>query len=95
MKTVDISKATESLARYTRSIRRGPVVVTRKGRPVAALLPIENADAETTMLSTNPRFLALIERARVRHDKEGGQDLAQVRRRFGLRSPTRRVRRKP
>lgn len=86
MKTLDISKATESLARYTRSLRREPVVVTRKGKPVAALMPIDNADVEIATLSTNPRFLALIERARVRHEKEGGLDIKQVRERFGLQS---------
>lgn len=90
MKTLDISKATESLARYTRSLRHDPVVVTRKGKPVAALMPIDNADVETATLSTHPHFIALIERARVRHEKEGGLDIRQVRERFGLRSTPRR-----
>lgn len=93
MKTLDISKATESLARYTRSLRREPVVVTRKGKPVAALMPIDNADVEIATLSTNPRFLSLIERARVRHEKEGGLDIKQVRERFGLQSTPPRRRR--
>ena len=34
MRTVDISEATGSLSEYARDIRRGPVVVTRHGRPV-------------------------------------------------------------
>lgn len=85
MRTLDISQAKDSLARCTRSLRRGPVVVTRKGKPVAALMPIENADVETATLSTHPRFIELIERARVRQDREGGLGIEQVRQRFGLR----------
>jgi hypothetical protein len=35
-------------------------------------VPIANADVETVTLSTHPRFLALIERSRVRQNTEGG-----------------------
>ena len=44
MKVIDKQKATKTLADYTSEIQDGAVVVTDHGRPVAALVPIENAD---------------------------------------------------
>ena len=54
MKTLEIENATASLADYVRN--KEPVIVSRKGKPVAALVPIENADWETASLSTDPRL---------------------------------------
>jgi antitoxin (DNA-binding transcriptional repressor) of toxin-antitoxin stability system len=72
MKTIEISKAKGTLEEYAGTIGQGPVVVTKGGQPVAALVAIENADLETVSLSTNPEFIALIERSRSRHSEEGG-----------------------
>ena len=58
MKTLEMSKATAPLADYARDVDKEPVIVTEHGRPVAALMPIENADRETVSLSTNAQFLA-------------------------------------
>jgi prevent-host-death family protein len=84
MKTLDVAKATAPLAEYAREVRKQPVVVTRRGRPIAALMPIENADRETVTLSTSPQFLALIERSRRRHKAEGGISSEEMRRRLGV-----------
>lgn len=84
MKTLEITKATGSLAEYARGIDRGPVVVTEDGRPIAALVSIEDADWETIRLSTNPQFIALIQRSRARQKAEGGISSAEMRRRLGL-----------
>jgi len=54
------------------------------GKPVAAVVPIENADLETVTLSTHPQFLALIERSRSRQKAEGGISSAEMRRRLGV-----------
>ncbi len=94
MKTLEIGKATGSLAKYAKSVGKGPVIVTRGGRPLAALMPIENTDVETATLSTHPQFLALIERARVRHHKQGGVSSSDLRRRLGLKPAPSRRRRK-
>jgi antitoxin (DNA-binding transcriptional repressor) of toxin-antitoxin stability system len=82
MKLVDKSKATGTLAEYASKIKSGPVIVTQAGRPVAALVPIENADLETVSLSTNRRFLELIERSRARSRWEGTVSSAEMRQRF-------------
>lgn len=94
MKTVEIGKATGSLAQYAKSVRKGPVIVMRRGRPLAALMPMENTDVETATLSTHPQFLALIERARVRHHKQGGVSSRDLRRHLGLKAAPLRRRRK-
>ena len=64
MKVVESTDATDSLAEYASKIASGPVIVTSHGQPVAALVPIENADLETISLSTNRAFIDLIERSR-------------------------------
>lgn len=82
MRTLEIAEATGQLSEYVRDIGDGPLLVTVGGKPVAALVPIENADAETATLSTHPEFLALIERSRIRQKKEGGMSSAEMRRRL-------------
>jgi prevent-host-death family protein len=83
VKLVKIEEATRTLADYASEIDDGPVVVTDHGQPVAALVPIENADLETISLSTNRRFLDLIERSRSRVRDEGGVSSEGMRGRFG------------
>jgi prevent-host-death family protein len=82
MKVIDQSDATGTLAEYAANIASGPVIVTSQGRPVAALVSIENADMEELSLSTNPRFIELIERSRARKREEGGVSAEEMRRRF-------------
>ena len=82
MKTLEMVKATAPLAKYAQNVSEEPVIVTVDGRPVAALVPIENADLETATLSTHPQFLALIERSRARQKAEGGISSAEMRRRL-------------
>lgn len=84
MKTIDVRRATAPLADYVQKARKGPVILTIGGKPVAALVPIEGADLETVALGTNPDFLALIERSRARHRSEGGISPEEMRRRFGI-----------
>ena len=83
MKSVEMKQATATLADYAREVDKEPVIVTERGRPVAALMPIRNADRETVTLSTHPQFLALIERSRSRHETAGGISSAEMRRRLG------------
>ena len=64
-----------------------PVVVTDHGKPVMALIAIEDADLETVSLSTDPRFIALIERSRALYKPGTGVPLEEVRRKYGLPKP--------
>ncbi len=69
---------------YTRKLSKEPMIVTDKGKPIATLVKIENADDETVSLSNDPKFLAIIERSRVHHKKEGGISIKEMRKRLGL-----------
>ena len=82
MKLIEKADATRTLAEYATDIESGPVIVTDHGCPVAALVPIENADLETVTLSTNEQFLKLIERSRARVAQEGAISSGDMRRRF-------------
>jgi PHD/YefM family antitoxin component YafN of YafNO toxin-antitoxin module len=84
VKRVDVTDATKSLAYYVREADSSPLVVISDGRPVAALISLEDTDLETVALSTNPDFLALIQESRARHQEEGGLSSAEVRRRLGV-----------
>jgi len=76
---VDMTDATEPLATYVRKADGGPVVITDEGRPIAALVVLENADLETVALSTDPEFLDLIQNSRAHHAREGGLSSAEIR----------------
>lgn len=80
MKTVEVAKATLPLADYAKEAAKEPVIVTVKGKPVAVLVRISNADIETVSLSNNPKFLNLIERSRSRQKSEGGISTEEMRR---------------
>ena len=82
MKVIEKADATGSLADYAAHIDQGAIIVTNQGQPVAALVPIENADLETVALSTNRQFLELIERSRARVRTEGGISSEEMRRRL-------------
>lgn len=84
MKKLEITQATAPLAEYARDVSREPVIVTMGGKPIAALVPIENADWETVTLSIHPEFLALIERSRGHQNAHGGISSEEMRRRLGL-----------
>ena len=89
MRTLDLAKATAPLSQYARGVKKGPVILTTHGKPVAALILITNADLETAALSTDPKFVALIERSRARLKAEGSFSSNEIRRRLGLRPKSR------
>jgi len=84
VQALDITKATRPLADYASQAERGPIVVTTHGRPILAVVAIENADLETISLSTNPQFMALIQRSRARQEREGGISSDEMKHRFSL-----------
>ncbi len=85
MKKIELRKAPGSLAEYARQCQKTPILVVKKGKPVAAVVPIRNADVETTTLSTSRQFLSIIKRSRSRRKKEGSISSKEIRRRLGLR----------
>jgi len=84
MKTLELQQATAPLAEYARDAKKEPVILTVDGKPIAAVVSLENVDIETTTLSCNPKFISLIERSRTRYEKKGGKSSTEVRRKLDL-----------
>lgn len=81
MKTIDIGEAAGTLTEYLNQARTEPVVFTDRGTPTAVILTLTNTDLETVAMSTNPEFIALIERSRASANAEGGLSPAEMRQR--------------
>ena len=57
----------------------GAVIVLKRGKPFAAVVPIRNADEGTVALSTSQKFLRILDRSRVQVKKEGGISAKELR----------------
>ena len=86
MKIVEISDASATLAEYTSDLSEEPVIITSNGQPIAALVTLENVDLETISLSTNPKFIELIQRSRQNRRTQGGISSQEMRRRLGIKN---------
>jgi antitoxin (DNA-binding transcriptional repressor) of toxin-antitoxin stability system len=82
VKLLEKDQAVASLAEYIDELGRDTIVVTSEGKPVAVLAGVKNGDIESVSLSTNPKFMSIIERARRRYKDEGGTSSEDVRRMF-------------
>lgn len=80
MKIENIREVKTKFSQYVRDLpTKGSVVITKNGRPCAALVPItEDTDLEILALSQNKRFWKLIDRAIERGNKEGFTDLEDL-----------------
>jgi len=85
MKTVEMSEATGPLSEYAERAHQETLVVTEDGKPVAALVPIEEVDLESLSLGTNPDFLALIEHSRARCGPGAGISTDEMQERLAAR----------
>jgi len=92
MKTVEISEA--SLSEYE---RKETWLLTRRGKPVAAVVPIRpGVDAETFALSHSADFIEGLNRSWQSYQEKGGASLAEVEREFGIKpKAAHRLARKP
>ena len=86
MKAVEITEAT--LTEYGRRAREDTWVLTRRGKPVAAVVPISSGvDLESFGLSHNPQFIDVLNSSWASYLAEGGTSFEEMRRR---RAPARR-----
>jgi prevent-host-death family protein len=92
VKTVEMAKATAPLSEYARRARRNTVVVTRRGKPLAAVVPLDSDNWEDFVVSQDPGFIEIIRRSEARYRAEGGISLDEMRRKYGIK-PRRRPRR--
>ncbi len=85
MTRVEFKNASGRLSDYAEKARQDPVIIVKRGKPFAAVVPIRNADEETVALSTSRKFLRIIERSRTRLRKHGGISADELRGRLGIR----------
>lgn len=91
MKTVEMAEATASLSDYARKVRKETLIVMRRGKPVAALMPVDaRTDLENLVVTTHPTFRAIMERSEARYNSEGGLSTKQVRARLAAQRKARR-----
>jgi len=90
MRTVEISQAVDSLPEYGRRKGGETWVLMRRGRPVAAVVPIDDEDYFRMRLAIDPRFIEIIERSRASCKARGGISLAEARRKYGVPAKPRR-----
>lgn len=85
MRTIEIKKAGAPLAEYVTQLKDGALVVTRNGRPTAALVPLASDTVlESFGLSTNPEFIQMLEESRRQLKDKRSASLADVKKEFGL-----------
>jgi hypothetical protein len=83
MKTLELGKATAPLAQYVRGVKKEPMIVMARGKPIAALVYITGGDLESATLSTHPAFIAILRESMARLRTEGGISSEEMRRRLG------------
>lgn len=67
MRVASQSEVAADFAEYVKAARRGPVVVTSKGKPIAVLLGAENEeDLERLLMGHSPKLQSILESARKR-----------------------------
>jgi len=85
MRTLEITEA--SLAEYGRKDADETWVLTRRGKPVAAVVPIRRSlDFETLSLSHNPDFIDLVNRSWAGYNATGGSSVEDVKRKHGVKA---------
>ncbi len=92
MKKINLSSADRSLADYAADLRGEIVLLTKRNRAVAAIVPLKNVDRESLTLSHHPEFLELIARSRAEFAAGRKLSLAEMRRAvLPKRSPNKRM----
>jgi hypothetical protein len=93
MKVIPVEQTSLSLPEVAELAKAGPVILTRKGKPLAAIKDLSGSDWESVSLANHPRFLALIEESRQSYRVEGGIAIDDLRKELGLKAQPRRSKR--
>jgi hypothetical protein len=65
-------------------VKQGPVILTRNGLPMMTVKDVTGSDWEAVSLSSDPRFMSIIEESRRSYRETGGIGLEELRRELGL-----------
>jgi len=83
MKSIELSEVSALVPLVTPGSQE-PVILTRDGRTVAAIVPANEEDVESLLLSISPQFQAILERSQQRLESDGGVPSTDVRKKLGL-----------
>jgi prevent-host-death family protein len=73
MKIAPIAEIKAHLSAYLKESEKGPIVVTRNGKPVAVLLGVsDEEEIERLVLAYSPKFQAVLARGRQQIQMSGG-----------------------
>jgi PHD/YefM family antitoxin component YafN of YafNO toxin-antitoxin module len=78
MKTLELEKASKTLADYVVDLGSESLVITSTKKPVAILVSLEDMDRESLALSLSPEFGRIIRRARTEAKRGKVFSLKQV-----------------
>ena len=81
---MDIRDALAPLSEYAMRVTEEPLVLTKNGKPWAAIISLKKNDWETVSLSANPDCINLLQESRKSLREEGGISTAEMRKRLGL-----------
>ena len=84
MTSIAIEGAKLDAEQLVAQARRAPVILTKRGKSVCAVVEIDDFDREAWSLGTNPEFIALLEDSRKSLREHGGIPLEEVRRELGI-----------
>lgn len=84
MKLVPVEQSDLTLPQVADLAQEGPVILTRNGKPFAAVRNLSRSDWESISLVENPRFRALIEESRRSFERHGGTRIEELRKELGL-----------
>ena len=87
MKKVKLADVTIPLLQFVQELGREPVILMYKGKPLAVIQPVWDADVETVSLSLSPKFQAILQESRDSIIRTGGIPFEEVCRDFGVDVP--------
>jgi prevent-host-death family protein len=92
VKRVEITEATGALSEYVRNVDKEPVLVVRRGKPVAAVVPMTADEWEDYVVTHHAPLVESTSSSMERFQARGGSSLEDVMRGFGhTPKPVRRV----
>ncbi|MFY9825240.1 MAG: type II toxin-antitoxin system Phd/YefM family antitoxin [Thermoanaerobaculia bacterium] len=78
MKSVELTEATAALKDYAEQLTQEPIVVTRRGKAVAALVRLRPSDLESFLVSESPVFKRIVRQSRTSYKRGGGMTREQI-----------------
>lgn len=83
MKIASLAEVKNRLSFYVEASGEAPIVITKNGRPVAAIVNIANEDdLDSLLLAHSPRFQKLLAQADRGISRKGGIPMAEIKRRL-------------